>query len=427
MNYKNMRNKVKLKSLKLSQIFFYSALFFAFFSFFGVYEYTIYSIAWFIMFFVYELIFYAGLKCRNFSSNKTKRTNKKYEFVLTETGANILLYASLLSIVCFAYFIFLYRSIIGVFAFGVYTAHTFQEGRTALEKFTLFLMHMGSETAFLICSVDKTPNHKKLKALTHITLFLPGLRYLLMGARFTIAVEYLLMFAVKWPKFRARSRHNSKIRRRMRIMILIAIVLGIAFCYLFASRAIYYTALERQAFNTGDMRMKPFWRSLYDSTDGKIDFLCTASDYLGEAPYIFSYFCRYRMPKSILWGQITFRSISQILTHLFPGIRSNSSDFGGGGEIASGQYSGVAYILIADFGFLMSFIVMFLFGHIFALVEKNNRINKTCTVILPAVKVMCFFAPIFYFYVGRLDYVILFCLFLCPICLRRCLNSDLDA
>ena len=412
------------ENLKLSSIFLCSALFFAFFSFFGVYEYEIYSLYWFILFFVYELIFFLGLKSGKFFRKKEDDeleydSDSSYSFELSDNGATILLIACIISILCFVYFVFLYRSVIGSFAFGTYgsyTASSFEEGRTALEKLTLFLMQMGGEAAFLICAIDKSDKHKVLKALTHVTLFLPGLRYLLMGSRFSIAVEFLLLFFVKWPLLRAKLKFSIKARRERRIIILAAVVLGIVFLYLFASRAIYYTAVERKSFNVGDMQMKTFWRELYDDTNGRIDPICTASDYLGEAPYVFSYFCKNKMPDQIYWGQFSFRSIMQIFNNLFH-IGNGFSQISG--EVAGGQYAGMSWILIADFGTIGSFIFAFLFGHVFALIEEHRKRIRTCAVILPAIKVICFFAPIYYFYVGRIDYTILFCLILSPICLKN--------
>lgn len=419
-----MKNNYLEKTTSLSSIFLKSALFFTFFSFFGVYKYTIYSIPWFIMFFVYEIVFYTSLRSGNLMWRRKGNYNKQdsdnhTSFELTKNGATIILIAAILSFFCFAYFVYLYRGTIGAFAFktyGAFTAGSFEEGRTAFEKITLFFMHMGSEAAFLVCSADKTKNYKKLKALTHITLFLPGLRYILMGSRFSIAVEFLLLFVVKWPELRARINFSARAKREKRFIIIVAIVLGIAFLYLFSSRSIYYTALDRKAFNVGDMQMKPIWENIYNSTDGRIDFICTASDYLGEAPYIFSYFCKYRMPEKIYCGQFTFRSILQIINNLLHIGKSYSQITN---EIASGQYSGMAWILIVDFGVIGSLICTIIFGHLFAKIEKNRKRSRICAVILPAIKVMCFFAPIFYFYVGRLDYILIFSVLLASICLKR--------
>ena len=414
----------KKKEFTLSRIFLYSALFFAFFTFFGVYKYTVYSWTWFVLFFVYELLFYLGLKSNKLRVGKAilkLRNSDTFNepFELSKIGASVLLFFCVISVFCFAYFLYLYRSNVGAFAFGTYGAYTatsFEEGRTKLEKITLLLMHAGSETAFLVCAIDSSNKYKKIKLFTHFTLFLPGIRYLLMGSRFSIAVEFLLLFAVKWPILRAKINFSDRVKREKRLIILIAIVLGIVFMYLFSARSIYYTAFERKAFNVGDMQMKPFWKNLYSATGGKIDPICSLSDYLGESPYIFSYFCKNRMPEKIYWGQFMFRSILQIINNLFY-IGKSFPELTEG--IASGQYSGMVWILIVDFGAVGSFFFAYLLGKLFELIEKYRCINRTCGVIYPALKVMCFFAPVFYFYVGRLDYVLLFCLILSPICLKR--------
>lgn len=404
--------------ITLRKIFFLSALFFAFFSFFGVYEYKIYSKEWFFLFFIYELLFFAGLASGRVVIGHNERSGSrcKYRFLLTESGAFILWIACILSLLSFVYFVVLYRNTLGSFIFGNYTANSFEEGRTSLEKITLLLMQIGGDAAFLILSVDESDRYKNLKRLSHITLFLPGLRYLLMGARFTIAAEFLMLMMIKWPAIRKKIRFSSRARWEKRIIIVGAIILGIAFLYLFASRAIYYTALERKAFNVGDMVMKPFWKEMYELSDGKIDFICTASDYLGEAPYVFSYYCKYRMPEKITYGQVTFRSIIQIINNL-TGMGTSYSELLN--NMASGQYSGFAYILIADFGVIGSLIMAYLIGLIFAKTERNRGRSASCRVIYPAIKVICFFAPIFFFYVGRLDYTILFSILMSPFCLKR--------
>lgn len=402
--------------ITLLKIFFLSALFYAFFSFFGVYEYKIYSKGWFFLFFVYEFLFLAGLASGGIVFERRNSTLIKYKFSLTNIGVMLLWIACILSILSFLYFVFLYRNTLGGFKFGNYTADSFETGRTSLEKITLLLMQFGGDVAFLILAVDETEKHKYLKRLSHVTLFLPGLRYLLMGARFTIAVEFLMLLMMKWPAIRKRIHFSSRARREKRIIVICAIVLGITFLYLFASRAIYYTALERKAFYRGDMIMKPFWRNLYEITEGKIDFFCTASDYLGEAPYIFSYYCKYRIPEHLMWGQVTLRSINQIMNNLI-GLGTSYSEVLN--NIASGQYSGFAYILIVDFGIIGSLIMAYFFGLIFSKIERNRGRLINCRVIYPAIKVICFFAPIFFFYVGRLDYTILLCLFMSPFCLKR--------
>ena len=415
---KQLKLHCRHTGLKIKSIFLASAIFFLYFSFFGTYEYKIYSKTWFFMFFVYELLFFCGLSSGNINvvKNKRKKCQDQIEFSITQTGALILWIACILSLISFVYFLFLYRHTLGNFVFGTYTADLFDEGRTSLEKITLLLMQIGGDSAFLILSVDKTNKHKRLKKLSHLTLFLPGFRYLLMGSRFMIATEFLMLFAIKMPLLKKKLKVSIKAKRQKRIILVSALILGIAFLYLFASRSIYYTALERKAFFPGDMTLKPFWKNLYDVTDGKIDFLCVASDYLGEAPYVFSYYCKYNIPEKIAYGLISLRSIVQIINNL-TGLGPSYNDLLG--NLSSGQYSGFAYVLIADFGVTGSLIMSYLYGFIFAKIERYKNKNRVCCVIYPAIKVICFFAPIFFFYVGRMDYTILFCVLLALICLKK--------
>lgn len=412
-----MRIKQKNKTMKIKYVFLYAAIFFAFFSFLGVYEYKIYSTKWFILFFVYEVLFYLGL-CSGglvFSKNKQKRLNKR-SFEISDSGAKLLWVLCLMSILSFIYFIYIYKSTLGSFMFGNYTANEFEERRSTLEKFTLLLMQIGGDCSFLILMSDKTKRYTKLKLISHFTLFLPGIRYLLMGARFVIAADFLILFIVKWPMLKEKLNFSSRAKREKRIIVVLAICLGIAFLYLFSSRAIYYTALERKSFVQGDMQIKPMWKHLYGVTNGRIDFLCTFSDYLGEAPFVFSYFCEYFFPENHTYGMITFRSIIQIF-HNLTGLGPSYSEVIK--NIASGQYSGFGYILMCEFGETLSFFVAYTIGLLFAKIERNKDINTVCHVIYPAIVIICFFAPIFYFYIGRLDYTILFCTILSPLCLVK--------
>ena len=414
---------------KLHTIFFLSSCFFAFFSFFGVYQYKIYSLPWFLAFFAFSALLYAGLRIGGLLGWDQGGTSDLSDIVsgtgivLTDRGAALLFLLCCLSILSFLYFLYLYGRSIGGTAFGTYGAYTageFQEeGRTVLEQITLLVMQMGGDSTFLVLSADTTRSHRALKRLSCVCLFLPGIRYLLMGSRFMIAVEFLLLVAVRrrglvsfWRRW---SRRKEGRKRQRALLIVAAVLLGGIFLYLFAARSIFYTALERRLAYPGDMAVRPFWYDLYRRTDGRIDLLCTLSDYLGEAPYVFSYYCRYQMPDRIFWGQITARSVVKIAGAF---LRIGSPDLEG---VAGGQYPGFAYALIADFGIVGAFLAAFLFGILFAWIERKARSKESglCRTLYPAIQVICFFAPIYPFTVGRMDFTILFCLFLAPVCLRR--------
>ena len=60
--------------------------------------------------------------------------------------------------------------------------------------------------------------------------------------------------------------------------------------------------------------------------------------YLGEAPYIFAYYCKNRLPEEVFFGQLTFRSIIQIINNL-TGWGYGFSELSS--RIAGGQYSGI--------------------------------------------------------------------------------------
>lgn len=407
--------KKKKESIKINDIFLLSACFFAFFSFFGLYDYKIYSLQWFFMFFIYELLFYFGLKSGQCKFSLKQKENIKFQ--ITKTGKIICTILIILSILSFAYFVISYKSIVGWFVFGQHTSEAYYYNMPTLEKYTLIIMEAGGTSVFMILSADKSEKHTKLRLFSTITLFLTGLRYLLMGSRYVIAVEFLILFSVKWPQIKEKVSYSLRSKRQKRLIIISGVMLWIAFLYLFVSRATY-SALMRKSFNIGDMSLKPFWKNIYEKTDGKIDFLCTLSDYLGESPYVFSYYCKNYMPDKIYWGQLIGRTISQILNEIF-GIGKGYGAIQAGIANGQGQYSGFAFSMIADFGVTLSPLIAFLYGFIFSRIEYYRFQIRYCAVIYPAIQVICFFAPIFYFFVGRVDYAILFAIVFTPFCIGK--------
>ncbi len=412
-------NQRKTKqSMKVSQIFLFSALFFSFFSLFGVYSYRVYSVAWFVMYYIYELLFYFGLRSGIIVIGDRKNVRKQCIYRIHNNGATLLWVLCCLAIASFVFFLCYYISTMGGLSFGTYTADVFSGKRTIVDKIALVVMQIGGDAAFLVLAIDNSGEYKALKRLSCITLFLPGIRYTLMGARFALAVEFLMLLFVKWPDLKNKIKSSAHIKKTKRLIICMAFIIGIVFLYLFATRmkAASYTALERKAFIIGDMKLKPVWMRLYDVSGGKIEFLCSLSDYLAESPYIFAYSCKYKMPDRILFGALLFRAVFQIVNNL-TGLGLEYANLLE--HLASGQYNGFAYSLIADFGIVGSFFAAYFIGVLFSKIERNIGNNKYCAVAYPAIKVSCFFAPIFYFYVGRIDYTILFALILAGLCLTK--------
>lgn len=408
---RSRRNKTILAS-----IFLLSSLFFILCGIFGAYERDVYSPLWFVIFYVYELIFFLGLKSGKVVVNAKTRGIAECKFRITKQGRIILLIFNVLAIISFLYFVYLYQKVIGFSALGTYTTDAFEEGRTSLEKITLLIIQMGGEMAYLIMYTDTTLRKTKSFQLAKVCLFLPGLRSLMLGNRYTIAVEFVLFFVTNWTDIRDNSQKIFKDKKKKIFIIVFGIVLLSCFMYLFTTRSIYYTALEKFEFYPGDQRVKPFWKMLYEVSDGKLDFLLTFSDYVTEAPYVFSYFCKYRMPEKILWGQLTFRSIMQILNTAL-GVGQGYGEVTS--TIASGKYSGFGYILIADYGVYLAPFMAYIIGFIFSKIERYKQCNRVCASLFPLVMTICCFAPVYFFYVGRCDYPFLFTIFFAPLCIRK--------
>lgn len=413
------KNSIQKKEWKLYKLFLLSAFMFAFFSFFGVYSYKIYNYGYFMLFWAFEILFFLGLRSGKLVLNKEK--HRKYiqtsVFKLTKTGKVIIVILNLLCILSFAYFLFLYYRAFGRLLFGTYTAQLFsEEGRTSLEKFTLLLMQLGGDGAYLVVSCDSDFNNRSIKGLSAVCLFLTGLRHLLLGTRFVIAAEFII-FYLSLKKGQGELIRNKFREKRVKLLAgIIAIVLLAAFLYLFSTRSVAYRAVERWMTFRGDMRVKPFWEKIYYSTSGKVDFLYVLSNYLAEAPFIFTSFCTNFFPQTILGGQITFRSVLQIVSNVFYTGYSYANI---GNSIASGRYSGFGYILIADFGIYLAPLLAYSIGLLYSKVEVYRYNSRFFSAIYPCLQVICIFAPIFYFNVGRMDYDILFCAVLAPMCLTR--------
>lgn len=404
----------KIQNMKLSELFLCSAIFFILASLFGAFDRKIYNMFWFVIFYVFELLFFLGLKSGGLVLKKTAKPIN-FEFKITKSGSYILVALNIISILSFVYFLVLYLNNVGTGYLGKYTSDIFDDNRTVLEKATLLLMQLGGEATYLITCICPKYN-PKLKRLASVCLFLPGLRSLILGNRFTVAVEFIIYFFTYFDYQKMISFKTNKDKRKTFFVIVFGAALFAAFMYLFASRSIYFTALNLYEFVPGDMKLKSFWLKLYQYTNGKLDFIYRFFDYISEAPYVFSYFCSYKFPEKILYGQITFRAIMQLVNNAF-GIGNSYTETIS--MIASGKYSGFGYILIADFGIYLAPVCAYLFGLLFAKIEFYRNKILLFYVIYPVTKAICLFAPIFYFYVGRSDYVILLAILLTPFCTEK--------
>lgn len=410
--------RIKLR-LNLANIFFAAAVFFAFSSFFGLYERTIYDMGYFLLFWVMEILFWLGLNSGRLVFGR-KRKKGTYSFYLSDFGNKLILVLNVLCVCSFIYFFYLYQKSVGLSFLSGHSGDKFeQEGRTALEKITLLIMQLGGDGAFLVTSCAKNYNKKWRRNLSTICLFLPGSRYLLMGGRYAIACEALIFLYVYRKEVQKKLVRGINAVKSKLLVIIAFGGLFVAFMILFKTRAIYYTALEKFEFYPGDIVLKPFWKYLYGLTGGGIDFLCSFSDYMAEAPYIFSYYCLYGMPSHPFGGILLFRPILK----MFSAVSGNDIYSVFSSQYMTGKYAGAFYEIICDYGVYGGIIATYIFGLIFAKIERNSNRSRICAALLPAVAIMCFFAPVYYFNVGRLDYTVLFALVLVPVCLRKEYNG----
>lgn len=327
----------------------------------------------------------------------------KKEFYITKEGEIVCLILCIISLLCFFYqakrIIFTLAS--DFVLLGGHYGEIFQDNRGALDRYILVLMHLGSEVVFLIVYSLSSLNYKLTRKLASLCLWLPGIYYILLGGRFMIAVEFLIFtFAMR------NNNKNSFTHKQKMVVLLLAVVLSACFLTLFYTRQLYFTALTKYEFNTGDMILKEWAYWFYQLTDGAVNPFYDFCDYLAEAPYVFSAFCEFYKPQTTLWGLNLIRPINLLLNTVGAGVHplvliENEIYMGG-------KYSGFCYPLIVDFGHLFSLFAAVLIGYLFAYVFKYRNIKFWARCMSPCIYTSILFSPIYYFNVGRLDFIIVF-------------------
>lgn len=247
-------------------------------------------------------------------------------------------------------------------------------------------------------------------AITLCALFSPGLDSLLLGARWRLTVCILIYLFGKCRNMSVKKKYildNIKnIRVTYLLLILLAAAIGIFFLTvvirLFSERGVY-DASSLRLFSYGDMSLRPWARKALESMP-QLDALFKASNYITQAPFVFSEVYTNPVLLSPHWGLYTFRIVGQVIeTFGFPVNGLIELDE----TIFSGFYTGFVYGLVADFGVYLAPIAAFLIGYVFGRIEKSRSMSALSGMLFPLVCTMVTLSPFYYFFiVGQMDYIL---------------------
>lgn len=170
--------KKKRKSFSILKIYIFSCIFFWVLSLFSVYQYKIYDTWSLVLFYIYELIFWLGIKVgkirfknrRDFQT-KTMESADCYSFILNKQGQILIRIIFVGALLSFVYFLFLYRGSFNITSFGSSLKAEFDEvARTKLEVITQFIMFAGS-AVYLIVIGSKSAVSQSTLRMARICLF----------------------------------------------------------------------------------------------------------------------------------------------------------------------------------------------------------------------------------------------------------------
>lgn len=373
------------------------------FAFLGPYEYRFQSFTglffyyFSIMLFAIPLVF-CGRKNKELVKKRATKTKKR----LTLNGERMMLIILFISIISSAVF---FEECIRVFSVDVLFEEgdyreSFSDIRTTLSKYAEMFSYLGP-AGFLIVSNGGSTKLRILKPVSYIAILACGLTGLLLGARWKIFLCVLIiLFAVVNRGLFSSNKTKQWIKRLLLIFFLI--VLLERFMVLFDVRGLS-TANDIFRFSPGDMALTAIASDFYQITNGAINPIYKAIDYIAQAPFVFSVIFEDCFPSDLSYGAYMFRPLGYILGFL--GFDVPLSD-----DIANstftGAYSGTLYYLIVDYGLFWALVIFFGVGLLFAYIERRKEISSFLGSLFPLVCSVVLCSPIYYmFNVGGADYI----------------------
>lgn len=375
----------------------------------GPYSWHIYSVEGILYYAFAMFLFFLGL-C---SGGLTLFKRQKLAYVPFEVNKrqrNLLLICSLISIVCCIYLVVSFLRYYGtsyILFGGSYTEFSFDERGTG-GKIATVLLQLGT-ASFLINSCSAIKGTRNEEFLIACGFWTTGIYYLLQGSRFTVAVG-IILFVYVFVRNRRRANNTKGIIGKSTLKLVLIIVAVVIIVYIFlllmdTRAADYYLATQRYEFMPGDETVKGVYLDLYYATHGAVNSLYHLCDYIGEAPFIFAYYFENFAPEHPYLFTNTLRVLTQFFSlfdiSIIPSSTSVIAELGGG----SGRYAGMVWPLVIDYGLYFAPVAAYLSGLLFAKIERFSVSKPFCRIILPCCFVAVLFSPVYFFYVGRLDFV----------------------
>ena len=361
-------------------------------------------------------LFYAGLRSGPLVVRRAPL--RVYRFALDSRARRLCLLVAIASLASFAFeamsFLRYYGSSFS-FLGGAYYEYA-ENGRGLADQVLMVVMQLGS-VAYLLMRADSQPWGRARSMLVISSFWTVGFYSLIQGSRFSIAISFILFCVVEAiSNKRVRDIAKNSVRslkKKKAAIVIVGLLLAVAFFQLMDTKLIYNTALTKCEINPGDQTLKPFWESLYYWTNGKIETVYDFCDYLGEAPFIFSGFWSNFMPEETYPFMNTLRPFAKLGAALGLDIIADPTvvEFTLTNGIA--RYTSFQWNLLVEFGIVGGLIASYVFGFIMAKVERYSSANFLCHVLYPCLVPMCAFAPLYFFNVGRLDWIIAETLIMC--------------
>jgi hypothetical protein len=390
----------------------------------GPYDYTLYSIdgALYLALAFFLLITTAWLFDRPYCKGELV-TN--YEMVISRKAEIFLVGVMVISFVAFALHMTYVVSlpVAGGYQFaGDDYRDLLSIDRPLYDKIAEIMMGMGV-AAYLITARLRKQNLQYTKLLGIISLFLPAVAILAVGARSRVITTiglFLIIYALN-KRERGSTLRLSGARTLKVLIILCFGALLFSTLSLFATRGLE-NATNQWLIYPGDTTLKPIYRSIYEATGGGIGPLYKGSHYYTHSMPTFTWAFAHSVDGPKYWGAYFFYLegyMLQLLGIPFPEYKEIASQ-----SPVAGFYSTFITGYFLDWGITGTLFMIILTGVLFGRISYLSRKKQFSYFILPVILFMCWVAPIYYFWHMGWEYVLFWFIIIYPICRILGLKSE---
>lgn len=391
-----------------------SALLCAFVSFLGPFDWRIYSEEGLSVFFLIEAFFIFGLALGELIRSKEAGCRSSKGFAITDFQLGVLLLLSILSLICFLY---LTSSFLDYYGADYELGGTFyefnQEGRGTLGRICTVLLQLGM-ASFLLYIPHWNKSYHLRNMVFILGFWTTAAYYALCGSRFSL-VTSAIVFGVALicrKKDHRGSDHVSSRGKAKSGKAVVAILLSLLLLFVLGAITVNRMSVSSRIpenhmeFVAGDSPLKDSYKALAEEIGSLSNSVFSFADYIGEAPFVFSYLYENHFPDRAYWGAHTFRSLAQVSSGVGLDFMYNETDVTAITSPNISKYSGIGFSLMVDYGPYASFAISALFGFMFGRISGSRRGSWLCHSLFPCIATMTIFAPVYFFTVGRLDYVV---------------------